>query len=449
MKRFLAVLLWALLPAAIAGQTPVSVPAAAPAPTGAAAVFAEFDRMAGLTLWPHFEPKKIALAIYDGERTFLLRHPSPPSGFVKQGEVWVYPGQHPMMRANTHVDLAGVPTATVLLPPDGRGDARHWAATLIHESFHVFQAERHTDWSGNEMDLYAYPVADAEALALRRLETESLRRAQAAPKREDAACWARKALEMRRGRAARLPASSVAYERGTELNEGLASFVQSLALGETAGPELPAAEWSAEDVRLRIYAVGPAEAFLLDRFDPSWRAKLEAKTAGLDELLAASLSGPAPAACAFTAAETAAIRERAMREAGRVDQDRRAQRQELLDRAGWKLVLVAGAEPLWPQGFDPWNVAPVGGSELIHRRWVKLGNDGRVLEILNRESLTEGAGANPLANGIRKVTLTGFAVEPKVRQDGDSLVIEAEGVTAKLKGAVVERGDKLVTVKLP
>ncbi|HEV7509024.1 MAG TPA: hypothetical protein VGS07_29380 [Thermoanaerobaculia bacterium] len=443
MKRFLIVLLWTLLAASLLGQASDS------APTGAAAVFAEFDRMAGLTLWPHFEPKKIPLAIYDGERTFLIRHPSPPSGFVKQGEVWIYPGQHPLMRANTHVDLAGVPTATLLLPPEGHGDARHWAATMIHESFHVFQAKRHADWSGNEMDLYAYPVADAEALALRRLETESLRRARTAPKREDAACWARRALEMRRDRAARLPASSVAYERGTELNEGLASFVQSLALGEAAGPELPAAEWSAEDVRLRIYAVGPAEAFLLDRFDPSWRGKLEAKTAGLDEMLDASLSGQTVAACAFTAEEAATARERAKQDAGRVSQDRRAQREELLSRAGWRLVLLAGAQPLWPQGFDPWNIAPLGNGELIHRRWVKLSNDGGTLEILNRESLTEGAGANPLANGIRKVTLTGFAMEPKISKNEDSLVIEAEGVTAKLKGATVERGEKVVTVKIP
>ncbi len=443
MKRFLIVLFLTLRPAPLFGEAP------APAPTGAAAVFAEFDRMAGLSLWPHFEPKKIPLAIYDGERTFLIRHPSPPSGFVKQGEVWVYPGQHPVMRANTHVDLAGVPTATLLLQPGGSGDAKSWAATMIHESFHVFQAQRHTDWSGNEMDLYAYPVDDAGALALRRLETEALRRARAAPKREDAACWARRALEMRRDRAARLPASSVAYERGTELNEGLASFVQSLALGETAGPELPAGEWPAEDVRLRIYAVGPAEAFLLDRFDPSWRGKLEAKTIGLDEMLDAALSGQKAAACPFTAAEEATAREQAGKDAGRVSQDRRAQREALLGRAGWKLVLVAGAEPLWPQGFDPWNIAPLGNSELIHRRWVKLGNGGGVLEILNRESLTEGAGANPLANGIRKVTLTGFAVEPKISKSDDSVVIEAEGVTAKLKGAKVEREGQLVTVKLP
>ncbi|HEY4594304.1 MAG TPA: hypothetical protein VIJ61_17930, partial [Thermoanaerobaculia bacterium] len=291
MKRFLIALLWTLLSASLQGQPP------SPAPARVAAVFAEFDRMAGMILWPHFEPKKIPLAIYDGERTFLLRHPSPPSGFVKQGivkegEIWIYPGQHSVMRANTHVDLAGVPTATLMLQPGGEGDARSWAATMIHECFHVFQAERHPDWSGNEMDLYDYPVTDGDALALRRLETESLRRALAAPKREDAACWARRALEQRRDRLARLPASAAAYERGTELNEGLASFVQSLALEKTSGPELPAAEWSAEDVRLRIYGIGPAKAFLLDRFDPSWRGKLEAKTSGLDEMLGAA-PGPA------------------------------------------------------------------------------------------------------------------------------------------------------------
>ncbi|MEZ0472304.1 hypothetical protein [Luteimonas salinilitoris] len=37
---------------------------------------------AGEGLWPGFDPLAVPLAVYDGKRTFLFRHPSPPEGFV-------------------------------------------------------------------------------------------------------------------------------------------------------------------------------------------------------------------------------------------------------------------------------------------------------------------------------------------------------------------------------
>ena len=42
------------------------------------AVVAALDRFAETPLWPGFEPSEYPLAIYDGERTLLMRHPSPP-----------------------------------------------------------------------------------------------------------------------------------------------------------------------------------------------------------------------------------------------------------------------------------------------------------------------------------------------------------------------------------
>ena len=68
--------------------------------------------------------------------------------------LWVYAGQHPEMRANTSTGLGGVTTATLLLDPQRGRDARQWASVLAHETFHVFQRERHPSWSGNEAELF-------------------------------------------------------------------------------------------------------------------------------------------------------------------------------------------------------------------------------------------------------------------------------------------------------
>ncbi|HEV8580223.1 MAG TPA: hypothetical protein VGX68_14235 [Thermoanaerobaculia bacterium] len=429
----------------------ISIAAAAePATPTAAAVIAEFNRMAGLPLWPGFDPKTVPLAIYDGERTVLVRHPSPPPGFKREGEVWVYPGQHPEMRANTSMELGGATTATLLLDSGKGRDARHWASVMMHETFHVFQRKKHPSWAGNEAELFTYPLEDAGRLASRRLETDALRRALASQDAKQAACWTVKALALRRQRYGSLPAGSEAYEQGTELNEGLATFIENLALGETKGPDLPAGEYPAGDVRSRAYAIGYADATLLDRFDPGWRKALEVgQGASLDELLTKALNGKPVSACAFSAEESAAALARAKEDIARFVQEKQQLREAFLSRPGWRIEILSSAQPLWPQGFDPLNVVALGKGEVLHRRWVKLGNGDSTIEVLDRESLTEGAGEHPLFNGLRRLIITGLPDEPKVRQEGGFLVLDAGGVTAKLKGAVAETSGSVVKIKMP
>jgi len=69
-----------------------------------------------------------------------------------------------------------VPTATA----DISGKASsvdELASLLVHETFHVLQGRHYPDWGGNEMDLFTYPVDNAELLAERRLESIALVRA--------------------------------------------------------------------------------------------------------------------------------------------------------------------------------------------------------------------------------------------------------------------------------
>lgn len=441
--------LWAIAFLALTIVSPVLPAMAADPPRGTAeAVLAEFDRLTALPLWPGFDPKRIPVAIYDGSRTVLARHPAPPSGFTRAGEVWVFPGQHPAMRANTAIDLGGASTATLLVDPAAPRGAREWASVLVHEAFHADQRARHPSWQANEMELFTYPFENAEALAGRRLETEALRRALASADPKDAACWASRALEQRRERFGRLPEGSAAYERGTELNEGLAAFVEKAALGETTGPDLPAAEYGAAEARQRAYAIGHAWAALLERFDPAWRAAMDAERAkSLDGLVASTLAGRPAGICVFSPEETAAAAEKARTDAARLSGSRQEERRAFLGRPGWTVELVAASQPLWSQGFDPLNVSNLGGGEVLHRRFLKLGNGDTTLEVLDSQALTEAAGAHPLFNGIRKLTVTGLPSEPAVRQEGTTTLIEAPGFTAKLQGAQVERKDRVLRIR--
>ena len=420
------------------------------------AVMAEFERVTAGPLWPNFEPRRVPVAIYDGQRTLLFRHPHPPAEFAALREragVRVCAGQHEAVRANTSIELGGIRTATLILDPARARTAREWAAIVVHEAFHVFQRARHPTWSGNEGELFTYPVEDGAHLALRRLETEALRRALAASARADASRWAAAALELRRERFARLTEGAVAYERASELNEGLAQYVEARAAGNGRSRQiLPAVEFAPEEVRARSYAVGQAFALLLDRLSPGWAARLEAGAArSLDELLAVSLRPPhAGPQRRFSPRERERIAAGAQADVAALQAQRETLRREFFAQPGWKIIIIAGVgAPLWPQGFDPQNVRRVAAGEVLHTRWLKLGNTAGTLEVLNRFALTEAAGAHPLFNGAQRITVAGLPTEPSINEANGRLTVRAPGFQAEVAGAFArERPQQTVTIQL-
>jgi hypothetical protein len=134
------------------------------------------------------------------------------------------------------------------------------------------------------------------------------------------------------------------YERRTELNEGLATYVQLRAAGRDQ-VDFPAGEWRPAEVRLRAYTIGPAIAFLLDRFAPGWQPALDAHDAQfLDVMLAAALEGvDAADSCDLPAAERAHLEARARDDAAAVVHDREARRRAFDALPGWRLLVTAAA----------------------------------------------------------------------------------------------------------
>jgi hypothetical protein len=397
----------------------------------------EFDRLAALPLWPGFTPAATPLAIYDGDSTWLIRHPAPPPDF-RPVPGWpaarVAPGQYAAVRANTNTKIGDLPTATLLMPASGRSDWRRLAGTMIHEAFHVYQA-RFPRWVGNEVEFFTYPVTDTALQRLQRLETEAWRRAALGGTRQG--CWAREALDLRRARFAGLTPGAVGYERGNELNESLATWVQTKATGAPVESLIPAAGFAPDGFRLRAYAVGPVLAYLLDRHASAWPARLEADTtAYLDTLLDPALP-MGPCSAGFTRLEIDSVASLASREVATLVSGREAARREFGERPGWTVTLESAANaPLWPQGFDPWNVTPLDRRTTLHRRWVKLVNDAAEVEVLNRTALTVGSGDHPLVAGVERLVVTGLDSLPSIQGDSLTIILEAPGLSGRFKGVV-------------
>jgi hypothetical protein len=413
-------------------------------------IMAEVDRLASLDLWPGFDPRAIPVAIFDGERTLLFRHPSPPDGFVDlpdMPKVRAFLGRHPQVTANSSVLLEGVWTAT-LMPPASSATAGDRAALLIHEVFHVHQRTHHPSWSANEVELFTYPVDDRDVLARRRLEMEALRRALGAEHTAEAGCWAAEALSHRSARYALLSEGAIGYERTSELNEGLATYVEHRAKGTPDADLLSEHDVPPEAVRQGTYHTGAALGRLLDHFEPAWRRALaDADDRHLDRLLGEALGTGPSEGCVIPENEHAEIVAGAARDIAKLVARREQERSDLLDAPGRRVVVVAGSQPLFPQGFDPLNVQTVRPGEILHTRFLRVGNDHGFVEVMGRRALTEAAGDHPLFNGVRTVTLTGLPGDPVMERDG-VIVIEHDSVRGEFRGGHVERSGTTTWIRL-
>lgn len=402
-------------------------------------------------LWPGFDPLVVPLAVYDGKSTFLFRHPSPPQGFSQVPErvppTFIYQGRYEAMIANTSMDIGGVQTATLLLESSlVNRSLTDIAAIAIHEAFHVYQRLHHPGWIGNEANLFTYPTDSVSLLALRRLETEALRRALTAKDSVDVACWARRALSLRKKRYSRMDSIYSAYERGTELNEGLASWVEMRAAGRDL-VELPMEEYRPTEVRRRAYSVGQAMGLLLDRFKPGWPALLEADDRQtLDAMLAAALRSGNE--CSFKELPVSGAEQKAAADIADVAAERVKRLAAFTEKKGWSVIVEAtGNARLWPQGFDPLNVERIDAKRVLHTRFLRLGNDLGSLHVMGAEALTQGIGAHPLFQGVGRVLVTGLT-EPHVRADQGHINIQATGFDLDLKNATVVQRESTITVHI-
>ena len=238
-------------------------------------------------LWPGWCGKDSPILIYlPGRQDVLINHPSPPPGFVRYagpisfpvGQIFVRDGDtfFAIDGQNTSTDVAGHQTLVVA---DTLSNLRNSLVSVIsssasaaekierldfsqlsndpydtmgliaHEAFHVFQQRVARGKSGNELALTRYPtlaVSNKVGFALEgRLLAAALRETSRSAQRDLALRW----LAVREWRRRQLTREDIAYEDGTEFNEGLAKYIEYRLLqvleGREPGPQMNGCERSA------------------------------------------------------------------------------------------------------------------------------------------------------------------------------------------------------------
>ena len=436
------------------------------------ALLRAIDDVAARQAWPGFRLSDWPIAVYDGTRTLLLRHPAPPPEFAPldgHPGVLAAVGRHPAVVGNSTVDLAGTRTATIVATPGTNRESTLLA--YAEEVFHVFWLHRHTNFRPNEMARYGYPVKDARNLRLVLAEAEALARALEAPDSMQAASWAATMLQARREREPLLTSDDRAFETGLEMMEGTANAVASVVVGLAPSETVRRLRdvRPADQLRWRYYSSGTAICLLLDRLeggagqpgrraqpaDPfaaalgvGWKTRIDAEPntttlALLEEAVTRAAARPS----AFTAAEWARFDERAAAAIAELSARQATLRVDLQARAGARIVveIAAGREALRAARFDPLNLLVLDAGEIVHPRYLTLSGSAGTIAVTNpgyaqgsfggTVAITRPAGRHPLADGVRSVTITGVRGTPRVASRDGRVTVEFEGGRIALDGA--------------
>ena len=418
-------------------------------------------------VWPGFDPSTIPVALYDGENTVLLRHPSPPPEFLPmpgRSGVLIAKGRYPGVAGNSTREIGGVRTATVIARPAQPVEGAVLAT--VEEVFHVFWLARHPSFRPNELSRYAYPVKDVDNLRRLIAEDEALARALDAKPTGDAARWAAAALEMRRERLPSLTEDVRSFETALEMMEGTANYVARMAVGEPPArtAERLRASRPAESIRWRFYDTGAALCLLLDRLSPGWQERSEQQPArNIVDIMDTALRTHHAEPATFSGTDTAGFATRAAADIADLSGRQQRTRFEILERRGPRVVVEVeeGAEPFRVQRFDPINLMVLDAGEIAHANFLSLSVPQGTVELTNpgfvrntfggTVALSAPAGRHPLSDGIRRVTIAGIDRVPSVGRDAESVVVEASGVRLALRGAEVRVDGELIriTVKGP
>lgn len=288
----------------------LSALAAWSAPEPDAALLERIERLrrtaqqSGPQLWPGWDPTATPLLIFKGtEMAVLVEHPSPPAAFRKvettavSAPVFIAESTTGFIRANTAQNIGGVLTSTFSYD-DFMGKPLPDALALgLHELFHAHYARIAPKKHANILIALwgEYPEFSARNRALLALEGEMLRRAIAAGKVDEVRRETSGFVGLRLERRKDLSPELAAYEAGEESSEGIARYIEYKVLKVLNTPDAlakrlePLQKLNAlERDRERFYALGMAQALVLDRLQPGWKTEFESGPALVEDLLRAA-----------------------------------------------------------------------------------------------------------------------------------------------------------------
>ena len=454
--------------------------------------FVRLGQASGDAIWPGYRPDTIPIAYVFPQRGTALFgwRGSLPAGY---GGVPGIPragwrDQRDLGAASTGTSIDGRPVAQVVITSLA---TEALVPTAFHEAFHVFErASRRPGlrFGGGENSFYvaSYPIFNVRNETLFALEGQLLRSALQENSIAKKTLLARQFAALRRTRQALLDPDYAEFERGSEMNEGLAEYALVRALQLLASDSEVSVQTRSgarkmladrlvslanlvsnvsQSFRLRFYQTGPAEALLLDAIArKDWKTQLMEQNQTVQDALAVATGLDDPQRTTFHLAMTRLDSASASREATRRVASlvilRKVQVDSLLSAPGVLLELSASALPskdFGICGFDPQNHLQVSPTVQIQKRWWRpcsgslLRSEFNVPSVHDDEAGTVRAVIGPMQEV--KLTLDGAPLvlsDGQVIESATNLRLEAPRANVQAARAKVSlHGMKLQIIPLP
>jgi hypothetical protein len=279
----------------------------------------------------------------------------------------------------------------------------------FHEAFHAFERDpkrKGMKWGAeNAMLIFEYQESSARNNALFSIESRIIQSALLSKRTNDVKKKVRQFLTVRKQRQSEMDSRFVEFEKGAELNEGLAEYVgtrsvviameaqkrNELSLSfaatnadsylRTKYEKLNSISKIGRNIRLKFYYTGSAEGLLLDRLMPDWKVKVQMEGKALQDLLEASVVNM-PAEKKVEAILRQYEYDNVLAEEEKFVAQRKADNQALLDRTlgekGRKFIIDYSSlsKSSGVRGFDPMNVSMITPKVRVHTRTVNFVSDG-------------------------------------------------------------------------
>lgn len=278
----------------------------------------------------------------------------------------------------------------------------------FHEAFHAFQRDpkrKGMKWGAeNSLLVFEYQESSARNNALFSIESRILQSALQSKNKSELIKKVQQFLAIRKLRQSELEPRFIEFEKGAELNEGLAEYAgtKAVLVGMRAAKQkqisvsfvepnadaylskkyekLDSITKIGRNIRLKFYYTGSAQGFLLDRLMPDWKTKVQMEGKSLQDLLEASV-GELPTEKTVEAILRQNGYLNILNEEEKQAAQRKADNQALLEKTlnqkGRKYIIDYSAlsKPGGIRSFDPMNVTMITPKIRVHTRAVKFAGE--------------------------------------------------------------------------
>ena len=346
---------------------------------------------------------------------------------------------------------------------------------VFHEAFHCYQHDPNrpgSPWRGELPRMqFRYGAMPARDFAGYCLEALFLDQALSATEVSARRTAARRFLALRRERQKGMAAENGEFEKGAELNEGLAQYagVKAVMLGieaqrqgrlDLSVEEKTAESWRSKrleflpkmkelqaQTRRRFYTSGAAQAFLLDELAPDWKTRVQNQTIALQDLIGEAIGA--------AVSDDATIAEEARQAGGfdalladirAIDEKLKEQNRALVDsilRAdGWKIVVdMSACGRLASQfTFDPNRVVVVDPDRRIFQSSFRASEEKSYVASFNKPVLADEA-------ALRYCGSANSGEIPILTLDGKPLSLDWTGRFEVKKRAIITADKISITIE--